>query len=71
MPGVRLGRPSVVGVERRALRLDELVEPVRVEDLIQPLIERMPARARQLVRRDPQSRRPCAVLASTHGHAAV
>ena len=69
VPGVRLGRPTVVGVERRALRFDELVEPVRVEHLIQPLIERMPAGPRQFVRRDPQSRRPCAILASTHRHA--
>ena len=44
-----------LGVERGALRLDERVERVRVQDL--PLIERMPAR-RQRVRRDPQSAVP-------------
>ena len=37
------------------MRLDKRVERVRVQDLIQPLIERMPARDRQRVRRDPQS----------------
>ena len=55
-------------IERRTLRFDELVEPVRIEDLIQSLIERMAARRRQFIRRNPQSRRPCAVLPTTHGH---
>ena len=59
MPGVRLGRPTVVGVERRALRFDELVEGVRVEHLIQPLVERVPAGRRQLIRR--QSTTPASV----------
>jgi hypothetical protein len=59
------------GVEQRALRLDEGIERVRVEHLIETLIERVPARPRQLIRGDPQSRRSRAVGASTHGHAAV
>ena len=42
-----------------------------VEHLIQSLIERMPARNGQLVRRNPQPRRACPVLASSHGHAGV
>jgi hypothetical protein len=59
------------GVERRTLRFDEHVEAVVVQDLIQPLIERMPARGRQLVGRDPQSWRPRSIFPSTHGHAGV
>jgi hypothetical protein len=46
----RAGRQTrsteLVRVERRALRFDELVERVRVEHLIQPLIERVSAGAR-------------------------
>ena len=52
-----------------ALRLDKPVERVSVEDLIQPLVEGMPTRDGQLVRRDPQPRCPCPVRASTHSHA--
>jgi hypothetical protein len=37
--------------------------------LIQSLIERMPAGRGQLTCRDPQPRRPCPIVASTHGHA--
>lgn len=37
---------DLVRVERGALRFDELVERVRVEHLIQPLIERVSAGAR-------------------------
>jgi hypothetical protein len=47
---IRAGRQTrstdLVRVERRALRFDELVERVRVEHLIQALIERVPAAAR-------------------------
>ncbi len=74
-PEVGAGRqtrpPDRDGVERGALRLDERVEVVRVEDLVQSLIERMPAGARQVVRRDPQVRRACAVFASPQGRVAV
>ena len=42
---------------------------LRVQHLIQALIERMAAGDRQLVRGDPQARCPCSILASTHGHA--
>ncbi len=55
-------------VERRALRFDERVEAVRVEHLIQSLIERMPTGDRQVVRGDPHVRCPCPILASTHRH---
>ena len=72
-PEVHAGRqtraPQRRRVERRALRFDELVKPVLVENPIQPLIERMPAGGGQLVRGDPQAGCPCSVLASTHGHA--
>ena len=57
-----------VGVERRALRLHELDEGMRVEDLIQSLVERVSAGPGQLIGGDPQTRRPCAVLATTHSH---
>ena len=57
------------GVEWGALRLNKRVERVGVEDLIQPLVEGMPARDGQLIRRDPQPRCPCPILTSTHGHA--
>jgi hypothetical protein len=56
-------------IERGALRFDEIVEGVRVQDLIQALVERMPAGGRQLIGGNPQSRCPGAVLATTHGHA--
>ena len=59
------------GVERRALRFHELVEGVCLEHLIQPLVERVPTGRRQIIRRNPQPRRPCAVFATTHGHAGV
>ena len=59
------------GVERCALRLGERVDGVHIQDLLQPLIERTSTRDRQMVRRDPQSRGSCQVLASTHGHAGV
>ena len=59
------------GVERRALRFDERVDPMLVEYLIQPLVERLPARDGQLVRRNPQPRRACPVRASAQGHAGV
>jgi hypothetical protein len=58
-------------VERRALRLDEVIEAVCVEQRIQSLIKRMPAGPRQIVRRDPQSWRVSLILPTTHGHAAV
>ena len=59
----------VVRVERRALRLHELVEGMRLEDLMQSLVERVSAGPGQLIGGDPQTRRPCAVLATTHSHA--
>jgi len=55
-------------IERGALRLDERVEGVVVQDTIQSLIERVRARRRQLIGGNPQPRRPCAILATTHGH---
>ena len=58
-------------VERCTLRFDERVKRMPVEHLIQSLIERMSARDGQLVRRNPQPRRTCPVLASSHGHAGV
>ena len=58
-------------VERRALRLDEVIEAVCVEERIQSLIKRMPDGPRQIVRRDPQSWRVSLILPTTHGHAAV
>lgn len=60
-----------VGVERRALRLHERVEGVRVEHLIQPLIERMAAGLGQLVGGDPQSGCPRSRFPPSHGHAEV
>ena len=63
-------RPSHrVGVERRALRLHKLVEGMRFEDLIQSLVERVSAGPGQRISGDPQTRRPCAVLATTHSRA--
>ena len=59
------------GVKHDTSGFDELVETVRVQDVIQPLIERMPARRGQLVRGNPQFRRACPLSASTHGHAGV
>ena len=59
------------GVERRTLRFDERVEGVRVEHLIQSLIERMAASGGQLIRRNPQPRRACPVRTSAHSHAGV
>ena len=58
-----------VRVERGALAFHERIEAMRVEHLVQPLVERMAARRWQLVRGNPQPRRPCAVRASTHRHA--
>ena len=56
-------------IERGALGFDEFVERVRVEHLIQPQVERVPAGSGQFIGSNPQSRRPCAILASTHRHA--
>jgi hypothetical protein len=69
--GEQAGATHRRGVEWRALRLDEFIEGVGVEHLIETLVKRVPAGRRQLIRRDPQSRRPRARSASTHGHAAV
>ena len=59
------------GVKRCAVGLDEVIEPVRVEDPIQALIKRVTASRRQLIRGNPQPGRASSVCASTHGHAAV
>jgi hypothetical protein len=51
-PEVTAGRKTRAarrGVERRALRLDEVVEAGGIEDLIQPDVERMPGAARQVL----------------------
>ena len=45
------------------------IKAMRVEHLVQPLVERMTARCWQLVRGNPQPRRQCAVRASPHRHA--
>ena len=58
-----------VRIERGALAFHEHIKAMRVEHLVQPLIERMAARRWQFVRGNPQPRRPCAVRASTHRHA--
>ena len=42
---------------------------MRVEDLIQSLVERVSTGPGQLIGGDSQTRRPCAVLATTHSHA--
>ena len=56
-------------IERSALRFDEFIEGVRVQDSIQALVERVPAGRRQLISRNPQSRCAGSVLTTTHGHA--
>ena len=58
-------------MELRALRLDERVKRVPLENRIETLVKRVPAGHRQLVGGDPQSRRPRAIPKSTHGHVAV
>ena len=59
------------GIERRTLRFDEVVEAVRVEEVIQTLVKRVTARGGPLIRGNPQPRRPSPIFASTHGHAKV
>ena len=41
------------GIERRTLRFDEVVEAVRVEEVIQTLVKRVTARGGQLIRGNP------------------
>ena len=48
--------PDAVGIERRALRLDEVVEARVVEDAIQPGIERLAGTRRQIRCGDPHTR---------------
>jgi hypothetical protein len=66
VPGRRLGRPSLAW--NGAYCVSTNSSTVGIEHLIEPLVERVPASRRQLIRRDPQSRRPRAVSTSTHGH---
>ena len=54
--GRQAGTAHHRGIEAAALRLGKPVELRRVQDLIQPRIERMSGRARQVRRRDPQWR---------------
>ena len=66
----RQTRPSdTVGIELRALRLDEGVEARVVEDAIQPRIERMPGTRRQIRRGDPHTRLSVTLPPLTHRHA--
>lgn len=61
--------PPQLRVKLRALRFHEDVEVVRVEHLVQPLIERMATRPWQLVHGDPQVRCMCAISTSSrHRH---
>ena len=66
----RQTRPSdTVGIELRALRLDEGVEARVVENAIQPRIERMPGTRRQIRRGDPHTRLSVTRPLLTHRHA--
>ena len=66
----RQTRPSdTVGIELRALRLDEGVEARVVENAIQPRIERMPGTRRQIRRGDPHNRLSVTRPLLTHRHA--
>ena len=66
----RQTRPAdTVGIELRALRLDEGVEARVVEDAIQPRIERMPGTRRQIRRGDPHTRLSVTLPLLTHRHA--
>jgi len=54
-------------IERTTLRLDEPVEARGIEDLIQPYVERVPRRHRELGRGDPQRRLLARAFAHRHG----
>ena len=60
--------PDAVGIERRALRLDERVEARVVEDAIQPRVERMPGTLRQIRRGDPHTGLSVTRPLLTHRH---
>ena len=65
----RQTRPAhPIGVERRALALDEGVEPSLVEDAIQSFIERVASASRQVGAGHPHRRLPRAAAAFPHGH---
>ena len=65
----RQTRPAhPVGVERRALALDEGVETRLVEDTIQAFIERVTSASRQVGAGHPHRRLPRAAATFAHGH---
>ena len=60
---------DAVGIEPRALVLDEGVEARVVEHLVQSLVERMPRALRQIRRGDPHTRLSVPLPLLTHRHA--
>src|SRR5208337_2311178 len=65
-------RPPVLGgIELRTPRLDKLVEALGFQQLVQPLIKRMPRSRRQLRVRNPQTLLPLPTLARAHRHAPI
>src|SRR5271157_6323143 len=68
----RQGRPPVLGrIELRTPSLDKLVKALGFQQLIQPLIKRMPRSRCQLRVRDPQSLLLLPLLARAHRHRAI
>src|SRR6266581_5306610 len=66
----RQRRPPVLGrIELRAPNLDKLIELLRLQQLIQPLIERMPRSRCQLRVRDPDVLLLLPLLPRPHRHA--
>src|ERR1039458_4764925 len=64
-------RQSPGRIELPAAALDELVEALRLQQLVQPLIKRMPRRRRQLPVRDPQILLLLPLPARPHRHAPI
>src|SRR3989442_1720807 len=68
----RQRRTPVLGrIEPRTLLLDKLVEALRLQQLIQTLIKRMPRSRRQLGVRDPDVLLLLPLLARAHRHAPI
>jgi hypothetical protein len=65
--GGEAGPPHHWRVKRPTLVLDKLIEPRGIEDLIQPHVERMARRHRQLGRGNPQRRLLALAFAHRHG----
>src|SRR5216684_425239 len=68
----RQGRTPVLGrIKLRAPLLDKLVEALRLQQLVQALVERMSRRRRQLAVRDPDVLLLLPLLARPHRHAPI